>query len=86
MTVSELITLIIVFFIAGMLLLFSIRSFLERGFLLNNEYLFASKEERKTMNKKPYIYGHRNLERIVSFLPSDGKTYDSAACVTINRK
>ena len=54
MTVSELITLIIVFFIAGMLLLFSIRSFLERGFLLNNEYLFASKEERKTMNKKPY--------------------------------
>ena len=48
------ITLIIVFFIAGMLLLFSIRSFLERGFLLNNEYLFASKEERKTMNKKPY--------------------------------
>ena len=54
MTVGELITLIIVFFIAGMLLLFSIRSFLERGFLLNNEYLFASKEERKTMNKKPY--------------------------------
>lgn len=33
---------------------FSIRSFLERGFLLNNAYIYASKEERKAMNKKPY--------------------------------
>ena len=54
MTTGEWITLIIVFSIAGVLLLFSIRSFLERGFLLNNAYLYASKEERKTMNKKPY--------------------------------
>ena len=54
MTTGELITSIIMFAIAGVLLLFSIRSFLERGFLLNNAYLYASKEERKTMNKKPY--------------------------------
>ena len=54
MTTGELITSIIVFFIAGVLLLFSIRSFLQRGFLLNNAYLYASKDERKTMNKKPY--------------------------------
>lgn len=54
MTTGEQITLIIVFSIAAVLLLFSIRSFLERGFLLNNAYLYASKEERKTMNKKPY--------------------------------
>ena len=32
----------------------SIRSFMEKGFLFNNAYLFASKEERKKMNKKPY--------------------------------
>jgi len=32
----------------------SIRSFLEKGFLLNNAYIYASKKERETMNKKPY--------------------------------
>ena len=54
MTTGELIASVIVFAIAGVFLLFSIRSFFERGFLLNNAYLYASKEERKTMNKKPY--------------------------------
>ena len=54
MTTGELIALIIVFVIAGVFLLFSIRSVFERGFLLNNAYIYASKEERKTMNKKPY--------------------------------
>ena len=54
MTTGELITLVIVFVIAGVFLLFSIRSVFERGFLLNNAYLYASKEEQKTMNKKPY--------------------------------
>lgn len=32
----------------------SIRSFLEKGFLFNNAYIYASKKERETMNKKPY--------------------------------
>lgn len=32
----------------------SIRSFLEKGFLLNNAYLGASKKERETMDKKPH--------------------------------
>lgn len=54
MTADELITLVIIFAVAGILFLLSIMSFLERGFLLNNAYLYASKEERKTMNKKPY--------------------------------
>ena len=54
MTTGERITLIIVFTIAGVLLFFGIRLFFERGFLLNNAYLYASKDERKTMNKKPY--------------------------------
>ena len=54
MNKGEWITVIIVFSFAGVLLLLSIRSFLEKGFLLNNAYLYASKEERKTMNKKPY--------------------------------
>lgn len=54
MTTSEQVTLIIVFSIAAVLLLFGIRSFLEKGFLLNNAYIYASKEERETMDKKPY--------------------------------
>jgi len=32
----------------------SIRSFREKGFLFNNAYIYASKKERETMNKKPY--------------------------------
>lgn len=34
--------------------LLGVRSFLQKGFLLNNAYLYASKTERETMNKTPY--------------------------------
>ena len=39
--------------LAGVLLVLSIRHFMERGFLLNNAYIYATKEQRKTMDKKP---------------------------------
>lgn len=32
----------------------SIRSFKEKGFLFNNAYLYASKQERSHMDKKPH--------------------------------
>ena len=32
----------------------SVRSWMEKGFLFNNAYIFASEEQRKAMNKKPY--------------------------------
>ena len=32
----------------------SFRSFKEKGFLFNNAYIYASKEERATMDKKPH--------------------------------
>lgn len=54
MTVVEIILAVVFFVIAGLLLLFGIRSFMQRGFLLNNAYIYATKEERKTMDKKPY--------------------------------
>ena len=54
MTAVEIVLAIILFVIAGVLLLFAIRSFLERGFLLNNAYIYATKEERQTMEKKQY--------------------------------
>ena len=54
MTAAELIIAIVMFVIAGILVLLSIRSFSGRGFVLNNAYIYASEEDRKTMNKKPY--------------------------------
>ena len=32
----------------------SARQFAEKGFLFNNAYLFATKDERAKMEKKPY--------------------------------
>ena len=31
-----------------------IRSWMRKGFLFNNAYIFASEQERKTMDKRPY--------------------------------
>ncbi len=54
MTTAELIVAIVIFAIAGIGLFLGIRSFMERGFLFNNAYIYANKEERKLMDKKPY--------------------------------
>ena len=54
MPIGRLISIIIVFIIAGILALLSFRSFKEKGFLFNNAYIYATKEERKTMNKKQW--------------------------------
>ena len=43
----------VLFVIAAVAFFLSIRSFREKGFLLNNTYLYASPEARKTMDKKP---------------------------------
>lgn len=47
--------------VTGIIFLFAVGSFIisflqfrEKGFLFNNAYLWASAEERKRMNKKPY--------------------------------
>ncbi len=54
MTESELIFAVLVFAISVIMLVTGIRSFRCKGFLLNNAYIYASKEEREKMNKKPY--------------------------------
>lgn len=51
---KEIITSCILFIIAIGAFLKSYRSFKERGFLFNNAYIYASKQERETMNKKPH--------------------------------
>ena len=54
MPTSALVGIIIAFIMAGVFALLSFRSFKEKGFLLNNAYLYATEEERKTMDKKPW--------------------------------
>ncbi|MBO4235354.1 MAG: DUF3784 domain-containing protein [Firmicutes bacterium] len=54
MPTAKIVGVIIAFIVAGILALLSFRSFKEKGFLLNNAYLYATEEERKTMDKKPW--------------------------------
>ena len=54
MTTAEWITASLVFIIAAILAVVSIRSFQNKGFLFNNAYIYASKKERGKMDKKPY--------------------------------
>ena len=54
MTTAEWIAAVAVFIVAAALAIISIRSFRNRGFLFNNAYIYASKEEREAMDKKPH--------------------------------
>lgn len=54
MSTGEIIAAVAVFGLAGVLLILAVRSFRERGFLLNNAWIYASAKERETMDKKPY--------------------------------
>lgn len=51
---TQVITASVLFLIAALALLVSVRSFKCKGFLLNNAYLYASEQERNAMDKKPY--------------------------------
>jgi fatty acid desaturase len=51
---KELIGAAVLFLISALAFLLSVRSFQEKGFLLNNAYLYASRQERENMDKKPH--------------------------------
>ena len=51
---KEIIAAGILFLISVFAFFMSIRSFMEKGFLFNNAYIYASKQEREAMNKKPH--------------------------------
>ena len=51
---KEIILTCILFLIAIGAFVMSYRSFREKGFLFNNAYIYASKQERETMDKKPH--------------------------------
>lgn len=54
METGVVIGVIIIFSLAAGTLVLSIFQFFEKGFLFNNAYLYASKEERGKMDKKPH--------------------------------
>ena len=51
---KEIIIASILFTVSVFLFFMSVRSFMEKGVLFNNAYIYASKQEREKMNKKPY--------------------------------
>ena len=51
---KEIIIVSILFAVSVFLFFMSVRSFMEKGFLFNNAYIYASEQEREKMNKKPY--------------------------------
>lgn len=50
----EIIVSCILFLVAAVAFIISVRSFCEKGFLFNNAYLYADKWERQRMDKKPH--------------------------------
>lgn len=61
---KEIITSCILFIITIGMFIKSYRSYKEKGFLFNNAYIYASKQERETMDKKP----HYRQSAIVFFM------------------
>ncbi len=55
MTLTEWLAATVVFIIAVTFAVISFRSFRNRGFLFNNAYIYASKEEREQWIKSPFI-------------------------------
>lgn len=51
---SEIIMGIVVFILSLIAFVISILSFMQKGFMFNNAYIYATKEEREKMNKRPY--------------------------------
>lgn len=54
MSTTDIVLTIILFIVAFAMFLISYLQFKEKMVLLNNAYIYASKQERETMNKKPH--------------------------------
>ena len=54
MEATDIIFAVFTFFLSAGAFAVSVMQFHEKGFLWNNAYIFASKEERRKMDKKPY--------------------------------
>ena len=65
---KEIIVASILFAISIFLFFMSVRSFMEKGFLFNNAYIYASKEEREKINKKPYYHQSAIVFLLIAFI------------------
>ena len=45
---------IIMFAVAVVTMVISIRAFMEKGFVINNKFIYANEKEREKIDKKPY--------------------------------
>lgn len=54
MDTAQIIFIAISFLLSIISFFIAFRQYKEKGFLLNNTFIYASKEERRRMNKKPY--------------------------------
>ena len=59
---------IILFLIALFSFVMSIRSFMEKGFLFNNTYIYASKKEREVMDKKTHYHQSGVVFLLIGFI------------------
>jgi len=65
---KEIIIASILFAVSVFLFFMSVRSFMEEGFLFNNAYIYASKQEREKMNKKPHYRQSAIVFLLLGFL------------------
>lgn len=65
---KEIIVAIVCGILAIIYLVISIMSFKEKGFLFNNAYIWASKQEREKMNKKPYYRQTAIVFALIAFI------------------
>ncbi len=63
----DVVVVIIVILLSIACAVISVFQFKEKGFLFNNAYIYASKRERETMDKKPY---YRQSGIVFAFLSS----------------
>ena len=54
MSTTEIVLLVLILLFSVISFVIAFFQFKEKGFLFNNSYIYASKEERNNMNKKPY--------------------------------
>ena len=59
---------IILFLLSLFSFIVSVRSFMQKGFIFNNAYIYASKKEREVMDKKPHYHQSGVVFLLIGFI------------------
>lgn len=65
---KEIIVFCFLFLISALAFIMSFRSFKNKGFLFNNAYIYASKKERESMDKKPHYRQSAIVFLLIGFI------------------